>query len=103
MRPLVTIYWLRFALGIAAGLLGALLENAIGTMKGVYNLNNLFDSITVALLIYLASYYIIKTVFASKVEKKGKLMTMGIGIYFFTWIVSMVIFFSIIGALPAPA
>ena len=102
MRPLVAIYWLRFVLGIVAGLLSAILEAAIGIRKGASDINNLLNGITIALLIYLASYYVIKSVFGSKVEKKGKLMTMGIGIYFFTWIVSLVVFFSIMGASPLP-
>ena len=48
----------------------------------------LLTGVSFALLFYMVTYYIIKFVFFAKVEKQSKLMTQGIGIYFFAWVVS---------------
>ena len=95
MRPLVVIYWIRCALGIVAGLTSAFVSMLTGTKPGAYDLNNFLNGLTIALLVYLLSYYILKAGFSAKVEKQSKIMSMGIGIYFFTWIVAWVFFFSI--------
>jgi hypothetical protein len=88
VKPLIMIYWSRLGLGIVAAVISVLL--AI-----VREENALMNSITIALAVYLLSYYVLKTKFKAKVEKQSKIMTMGIGIYFFTWIVFMVLFYSI--------
>ncbi len=60
------------------------------------SINTLLNGITIALLIYLISYYVLKAKYASKLEKPSKAMSMGIFIYFFTWLVVWVITLSII-------
>ena len=91
MRPLVLIYWLRIILGIAAG--------AISTVLTVYmgerGLNTFLNGITIALVIYLVTFYIIKAKFLKKVEKQSKLMSQGIGIYFFAWLVSWLLIYTL--------
>ena len=107
---LTKIYWLRVALGGVAGLLSAAIPLAIQSSGGVSLLtqitqtNTLLNGITMALAIYLISYYILKAKFSSKVEKPTKIMTMGIFIYFFTWLIVWVLTLSImIGPVPAAA
>ncbi|NWG11771.1 hypothetical protein HXY33_08530 [Candidatus Bathyarchaeota archaeon] len=60
----------------------------------------LVNSISIALIVYLVSYYALKHVFAREVEKPQKIFTMGIGIYFFTWLVSLVLLYTLIIGLP---
>lgn len=95
MKPLIQIYWVRFGLGVVAGVVSTFVSMLSGTKPGVYDVNSFLNGLTVALLVYLASYYLIRSVFSSKVEKKSKIMSMGIGIYFFTWIVIWVFLFSV--------
>ncbi len=116
MKTLMVIYWARFALGAVSALVctllplfGALLAN--GTLGGAFKdtsslltTNYLINGITVALAVYLVSFYLFKAKLGAKVEKPTKIMTMGIGIYFFTWIVCWILFLSIaIGAPPIKA
>jgi len=104
---LAKIYWIRVGLGAVAGLVstGAVLAFQAVTPTGsllslVGSLNTLLNGITIALLIYLISYYVLKAKFSSQVEKQSKIMTMGIFIYFFTWLVVWVLTLS---ALIGPA
>jgi ABC-type uncharacterized transport system permease subunit len=93
VKPLITIYWARLSLGIVAAILSALL--AI-----IREENSFMNGLTIALLVYLVSYYVFKAKFRAKVEKQSKIMTMGIGIYFFTWIVFLILFYSILKGPP---
>jgi hypothetical protein len=95
VRPLIAVYWLRFGLGIVSGVISTLWGIATGTVNGGGDISFFLNGLTVALLIYLISYYAIRARFAEKIEKKSKIMTTGIGIYFFTWIVTWVLFFSL--------
>jgi hypothetical protein len=45
------------------------------------------NSLSIALVVYLVSYYPIKNRFLLKVEKPRKIATTGIGIYFISWLV----------------
>ena len=96
MKPLITIYWARLGLGIVAAILSALLA----IMQNELSYTTFINGLTIALLVYLVSYYVFKAKFAAKVEKQSKIMTMGIGIYFFTWIVFMILFYSILKGPP---
>jgi ABC-type uncharacterized transport system permease subunit len=96
VRPLVIIYWTRFVLGVVSALISTFVALATGIKAGAYDLNSFINGLTIALLVYLLSYYVIKAKLGSKIEKPSKIMTMGIGIYFFTWIVCWVLFFSLI-------
>jgi hypothetical protein len=89
------IYWIRASLGVVIGLLcGAYL--ILSATSEFYDFFTLLTGLSFALLFYLATYYIIKFRFLSKVEKSSKLMTQGIGIYFFGWIVSWTFIISLI-------
>jgi len=95
MGILTKIYWIRFVLGIVAAL--------VCTFYGIYTKNifgelALLDFITfftLALLIHLLSYYVFKYLYFTKIEKPTKLFTTGIGIYFISWIVFLVLFWTL--------
>ena len=102
MNVLTKIYWLRVALGAIAGIVSTSLPVIIQSVTGkalieqISETNTLLNGITIALLVYLISYYIMKAKLVSQVEKPTKIMTMGIFIYFFTWLVVWVLLTSII-------
>ena len=92
MKPLVTIYWIRLALSIVAATISAV----VATMQEETNLYTFVNGVTIALLVYLLSYYALKAKFLNKVEKQSKIMTMGIFIYFIAWAVFFILFYSIL-------
>jgi hypothetical protein len=92
LRPLVLIYWIRLALSIASGFISAIVATAFNDTSYTTFLNGL----TIALLIYLVSYYLLKAKFLNKVEKQTKIMTTGIFMYFLTWAVFFILFYSIL-------
>jgi uncharacterized membrane protein len=96
VKPLITIYWARLSLGIVAAILSTLLA----ITRDELSFTTFMNGLTIALLVYLVSYYVFKAKFRAKVEKQSKIMTMGIGIYFFTWIVFMILFYSILKGPP---
>ena len=93
MKPLQVIYWLRFGLGIISAIVctGYAIVDTRGTISVFLN------GAVIAMLIYLISYHLIKNKFIKKVEKPQKLLTMGIGIYFFSWLFFWTLFYSIFG------
>ena len=92
MRPLVLIYWTRLALGIVAAIISAL----VAINLDVNDFSAFTTSLTIALMVYLVSYYPLKAKFYNKVEKQSKIMTMGIGIYFIAWAAFFVLSYSIL-------
>jgi glucan phosphoethanolaminetransferase (alkaline phosphatase superfamily) len=95
MKPLETVYWLRLGLGIAAALICAGLMRAIAVpFTTDWQPSIFFNSISLAILTYLGSYFVIKRRFLTRVEKTTKLFTTGIGIYFISWIVFWVLIYT---------
>jgi len=92
MRPLVLIYWTRLALSILAGAISAL----VSTMLNENSISTFINGLTIALLLYLLSYYVFKAKFRDKVEKPTKIMTMGIFMYFIAWAVFFILFSTIL-------
>ena len=92
MRPLVLIYWTRLALGIVAAIISALVALNLDAL----DFTTFTTSLTIALMVYLLSYYPLKAKFYNKVEKQSKIMTMGIGIYFIAWAAFFVLSYSIL-------
>ena len=85
LKTLNVIYCLRIGFGILAALVAALVVNLkVG--------NPLINGITVALAVYLLTYYLLKFQFANKVEKPTQILTMGYGIYALTFIFCWVLF-----------
>lgn len=85
MKTLNVIYIIRIGLGALAALLATLVVDLkVG--------DPLINGITVALAVYLLTYYLLKMQFSKKVEKESKILTMGIGIYFFVFVFCWVLF-----------
>jgi PKD repeat protein len=85
LKTLNVIYCIRIGFGILAALVAALVVN----LKAG---NPLINGITVGLAVYIITYYLLKWRFMSKVEKPTKILTMGIGAYFLTFIFCWVLF-----------
>jgi len=85
LKTLNVIYILRIGFGILAALVATLVVN----LKAG---NPLINGITVGLAVYLITYYLLKLQFSNKVEKPTKILTMGIGAYFLTFIFCWVLF-----------
>jgi PKD repeat protein len=82
--------------GIIAALIAASVVNlGVGTP--------LINGISVALAIYLITFYLIKWKFMNKVEKPTKIFTMGIGAYFLAFILCWVLFITPFLAAPIAA
>jgi len=93
MTPVVQLYWIRVASGIAAGAVSAIVAFLIGNLTDITTLINCF---TIALIIYLASYYVLKPMFKDKIEKQSKILNTGVAMYFFAWLPFFVLFFTLI-------
>ena len=93
MTPVVQLYWIRVALGITAGLISAIVAFFIG---GLTDLTTLINCFTVALIIYLASYYVLKPMFKNKIEKQSKILSTGVAMFFFAWLPFFILFFTLI-------
>ncbi|MCK4433991.1 hypothetical protein KAU92_00775 [Candidatus Bathyarchaeota archaeon] len=97
MKILETIYWLRLALGVTAAFICIGYGLATNTISNVDLPFTLFmNGLSIALVIYLISYYILKSRFSLEVEKPQKLVTTGIGIYFISWIALWTLLYTLI-------
>ncbi len=94
MTPVVQLYWLRVVLGIVAGAITAAIAAFFGGKAGMLETTTLVNSITVALLIYFVSYYILRASFKNKIEKQSKILSTAIGMYFFSWLSFFVLFYT---------
>jgi hypothetical protein len=78
-------------LGVIAGLVSALFT------KYVYFASDytpLLNSITVALAVYVVTYYIVRAKLKEAIPQQSKILTTGIGMYFFTWITFFVVIYT---------
>jgi len=103
MKALEKVYWLRIALGMVAALLCTgygIATNRITSDPSNFPPTTLLNGVSIALVTYLISYYIIKGKFMHKLEKPQKLFTTGIGIYFLSWLVFWIFLYTIIAGLP---
>jgi len=104
MTPLQKIYLLRIALGIISAFICAGYGIATETIfnepffsKTEFPLTAFFNSMSIALIIYILSYYLfIKPKFTLQVDKPQKVFTTGIGIYFIAWLVLWILLYTII-------
>jgi len=97
MRPLETVYWLRFVFGIVAALICvgyAVATSAISSSE--FSLTVFLNSTSLAIIVYLLTYYFVKYKFKPLVQKPQKLLTTGIGIYFLSWIVFWTLLYTIL-------
>jgi hypothetical protein len=93
MTPLVQLYWIRVALALVAGFLSAVVGFYLGTAN---DLSILVDCVTIALVVYLASYYPLRAVYKNKVEKQSKILSTAIFMYFMVWLPFFILFYTII-------
>jgi zinc transporter ZupT len=92
MTPVVQLYWLRVVLGIVAGAITAAIAALFFSMNSIETLVN---SVTIALLIYFVTYYILKGYYKEKIEKQSKILSTAIGMYFFAWLSFYVLFYTV--------
>ncbi len=85
MKTLNVIYCLRVGFGILAALVAALV---VDLKLG----DPLINGVTIGLAVYLVTYYVVKWRFMVKVKNPTKILTMGIGVYFLTFIMCWVLF-----------
>jgi hypothetical protein len=91
MKPVTIIYWTRVLLGVIT----ALISTFLGAISSEIHFG-LLNGLTVALAVYIITYYIYKPLFINKVEKRSKILTTGIGTYFLTWIVAWAAFYTLL-------
>ena len=96
MTPITQLYWIRVVLGIIAGAISAVI---VFLLKGPNDITSLVNGFTVALILYLVTYYILKASFKNRVEKQGKILSTAIMMYFFAWLSFFVLFYTAIIAL----
>ncbi len=95
MKPLTQIYWTRAMLGLIIGISSGLYVYFAVTTE-VSNIYTLLTGLSFSLLFYMATFRILKFKFFGRIEKQKKLMTQGIGIYFFAWLVSWTLFVTLL-------
>ena len=93
MKPLNLIYWTKMLLGAIVGLISGALGAAAGNLSIAFNL---FNGISIALLVYIIVYYVYKRLFLAQVGKTTKLLSTGIGGYFLTWVVVFALVFTLL-------
>ena len=96
MTPVVQLYCIRIVLAIIAAAISAVVAILIGNATDI---STLLNSITIAVIIYLLSYYFFKATYKNKIEKQSKILSTAIGMYFFTWIAFFVLFYTTIKVL----
>ena len=87
MKPLTLIYWSRALLGLVIGIVCGfyIFLSASTELASFYTL---LTGLSFALLFYIATYYLLKLKYFTRVETPSKIIRQGIGIYFFAWLVS---------------
>ena len=96
MKPLEIVYWLRLGFGVLAALVCIGYAEAANAISSTSNVNVLLNSVSLAIIVYVLSYYVLKAVFRLKVQKTSKLLTTGIGIYFLAWITFFAMMYTIL-------
>lgn len=97
MKPLETVYWLRFGFGILAALICIGYSKAANAISSTqFSVNLLLNSVSLAIIVYVLSYYALKAGFRLKVQKTSKLLTTGIGIYFLSWLTFFALLYTVL-------
>ena len=93
MTPVVQLYYLRVVLGLVAAAFSAVVALIIGNINDITTLINAF---TIALIIYLISYYAIRGFYKDKIEKQSKILSTAVLMYFLVWLPFFVLFFTVL-------
>ena len=91
MTPTVQLYYIRVVLGLVAAALSAVIALLIGNPTDITTLINAF---TIALIIYLLSYYALRGFYKDKIEKQSKILSTAVLMYFLVWLPFFVLFFT---------
>jgi hypothetical protein len=86
---------MRFGWGIVAALVCTGYNVATNTI-GVFRWDVLLNGTSLAIIVYLLSYYYLKSRFRDRVQKTSKIVSAGIGIYFLSWIVFWTLLYTVI-------
>mgnify|MGYP001593499459 CR=1 FL=1 len=62
-------------------------------------IQSFFNSASIAVIVYIASYYLLKSRFGTKVAKPQKILTAGIGIYLLTWLVFWALLYTLVAGI----
>ena len=89
MQPLTIIYWTRVLLGTIAALICAFLTSIITDFS-------ILNGVSIALLVYIITYYVYKAQFLGKVAKPSKIFSTGVGAYFLSWLVMWALFYTVL-------
>jgi len=95
MTPVVQLYWIRVILGIVAGAITAALTTLTPFLGKISDVSTLVNSITIALLIYFVTYYLLRGYYKEKIEKQSKILSTAVGMYFFAWLSFFVLFYTV--------
>jgi len=96
LKTLNVIYVMRLVLGVIAALITTLvIDLRVG--------DPLISGISIGIIFYIITYYILKWRFLNKVDKPSKIFTMGIGVYFLTFVLCWVLFITPFLAPPTAA
>jgi hypothetical protein len=82
---------MRAALGIVAAAITAVVSFYFSNPADI---SALFNAISIAIIIYFISYYVFKVAYKNKIEKQSKILSTGIGMYFFAWIAFFVFIYT---------
>jgi len=91
MTPVVQLYWIRVVMGVVAAAISA----ELALYMTLTDLSTLVDSFTIALLVYLVSYYPLRAVYRNKIDKQSKILSTGIIMYFLAWLPFFILFFTL--------
>jgi len=92
MTPITQLYWIRVVLGIIAGAISAYI---VFLLNAPNDLTSVVNGFTIALILYLVTYYILKAAFKEKIEQQGKILSTAIMMYFFAWLSFFVLFYTV--------
>ncbi|MGD0451834.1 MAG: hypothetical protein ABSA79_12370 [Candidatus Bathyarchaeia archaeon] len=96
MTPITQLYWIRVVLGVISGAISAVI---VFLLKNPNDITSLVNGFTIALILYLVTYYILKASFKNKIEQQGKILSTAVMMYFFAWLSFFVLFYTAIIAL----
>jgi len=93
MTPVVQLYWLRVVFCLVAGIISGIFAAYV---YAAADYTPLLNSITIALALYVVTYYLLRAKLKDKIPQQSKILSTAIGMYFFTWITSFVLFYTAI-------
>jgi len=82
----------------ASGAIGDLYGDDFEVRQTEY-ITKFMNSLSLAIILYLITYYLIKRKFMMNVEKKQKLFSTGIGIYFIAWLVFWILLYTLLATM----